>query len=142
MDGKAKEEQFGDGIEEADTDGKPILRSFVRYPLSENAAFRDDGVLVPAAGTCSIHDAVWICCRPYAATTNFPFRLYSYFLLASTTVSLEASERSPTPLVSHQPLSDGSRLPVSTKVHLRCSNRLYDITTLSVQSFTISLFDT
>ena len=56
-------EQRGDGIEEADTDGKPILRSFVRYPLSENAAFRDDGVLVPAAGTGSNHDVVWICYR-------------------------------------------------------------------------------
>ena len=34
--------QRGDGIEEADTDGRTILKSFVRYLLSENA-FRDDG---------------------------------------------------------------------------------------------------
>ena len=58
------------------------MKTFVRYPLSENAAFRDDGALVPAAGTGSIHDAVWICYRPYVATTNYPFQLYSYFLLA------------------------------------------------------------
>ena len=41
VDGKTKEER-GDGIEEADMVGKPILKSFVRYPSSENA-FRDDG---------------------------------------------------------------------------------------------------
>ena len=27
--------QRGDGVEEANTDGKPVLRSFMRYPLSE-----------------------------------------------------------------------------------------------------------
>ena len=39
------------------------LKSFVRYLLSENAAFLDDGVLVPAAGTSSIQFGVWgVCC--------------------------------------------------------------------------------
>ena len=50
---KAKKEQCGDGIEDAVTEGKAILKSFVRHPLSENAAIWDDDVLVPA-GTGSI----------------------------------------------------------------------------------------
>ena len=35
VDGKTKGEECGDGIEEADTVCKPILKSFVHYPLSE-----------------------------------------------------------------------------------------------------------
>ena len=48
----------------------------MRYSLSENAAFGDDGVLVPAAGTGSIHDVVWICYSPYVAT-NYPLQSFS-----------------------------------------------------------------
>ena len=33
--GKKQEKRRGDGIEEADSDGRTILKSFVRYPLSE-----------------------------------------------------------------------------------------------------------
>ena len=51
------------------------------------------------------HDLVWICYHPYSAT-NFHFQLYySYFLLAPTTASLEASEPSPNPLLSYRPHS-------------------------------------
>ena len=34
-------------MEKADTDGRTILKSFVRYPLCESAALRDGVVLVP-----------------------------------------------------------------------------------------------
>ena len=37
----------------------------MRYPPSENATFRDDDVLVAAAGTGSIHFGVWGVCGLY-----------------------------------------------------------------------------
>ena len=85
---KLAEEQRGEGIEEADTDdGKPILKSFVRHPLSEL------GTMVYQANTkwygfVTVHRLLLI-------------QLYSYFLLVSRTASLESSERSPSPLLSH-----------------------------------------
>ena len=88
-----KEEQFGDGIE-VDADGtSAIWKRCLQWRW----------VLVPAAGTGSIHfdvwavyqDEVWICYHRHV-NTECPFQLYySYFLLAFTTVSLESSESRP-----------------------------------------------
>ena len=79
----------------------------MHHPLSENDAFSDDDVLYPRQEQTvftsvfrPVHqDEVWICYHRLGhVDTKRLLELYSDFLLASTTASLEASERSLTPL--------------------------------------------
>ena len=82
----------------------------MRYSLSENAAFGDDGVLVPAAGTGSIHDVVWICYSPYVAT-NYPLQSFSTRIYNG--LWKLPNDLSATPLLSY-----GSRSQIRTAVSL------------------------
>ena len=119
--------------------GKPILKFFVRIRCLKTLPLGTMMYKYPQEEPAAI-DAVWICCRPYAAT-NHPFQLYSYFLIRIHN-SLSGSFQTISVLSSFLSIlsTDSSRLPVLT-VHLHCSNRLCDIATLLVQSFTISPFD-
>ena len=128
-------------MEEADTDGRTILKSFVRYPLCESAALRDGVVLVPQQeqaattmwyGFVTLHMLLLI--TPSNSTVFFFYLNHNgLFGIFPTIPELF--------LFLSTSFTDRNRLSVLIKVHLHCSNWLCDIATLLVQSFTISSFN-